>query len=199
MDRILKWRRLHFMTKKNISRKIIESKEKSIVFGSRFLARKNPVLFAEIMDKILNEYPEWNGYVLGGGELEQEVRSILKVHIESGLVYVGRVAEFLGVLKKSSIYVSIIQPDNYPSQSVLEAMNTYNLLLISDTGNSDKFIDQENYHGELVELNFNSIYSGLVRLINKHECVECRLHSFDHLNNTFSPDIYFSHLHEIYK
>jgi glycosyltransferase involved in cell wall biosynthesis len=186
---------------KEISMDVIMEKENIIVYGSRFLPRKNPVLFALVVNEILIKYNDWKVFVMGNGDLEDQVTNILRVHIAEGRAVVGRVVDLFELLKKSKIYVSIIEPDNYPSQSILEAMNAYNSLLISNNGDSYRFIDKSNLNGELVNLNFVEIFQGLERLISLPHDTQQRvcLNSYFYLKKSFSSSQYLDYLYKLYK
>lgn len=172
----------------------IDKKEKTIVFASRFIDRKNPILFAKACKKILDEFPDWKVYVCGKGPLEEEIKEILKIHISNGLVSVLYSTNIENILKLSSIYVSLIEPDNYPSQSILEAMYYSNALLLSRTGTSCRFMsDGEAKNGLMCELDVNNVYEKLKYLCqNFEETKEMGNTSKQFLEDNFSADSYIN-------
>lgn len=144
----------------------VGAKENIVVSASRFLERKNVVLFAKALKRALPHMPGWKGAILGKGPTEDEIRSILADEIASGRVHVGYDPKIMQTLAKSRIYASIIEPDNYPSQSILEAMQCGNALLLSNTGNSDTFLAAGHSNGRLVELTEDVIAKTLVSMAN---------------------------------
>ncbi|MGZ8551439.1 MAG: glycosyltransferase, partial [Chitinophagaceae bacterium] len=63
-------------------------KENLIIFASRFIERKNPILFAEAVKLFLKQKPDWKVAILGSGPLEDKIRAIVKNEIENGSVSV---------------------------------------------------------------------------------------------------------------
>lgn len=122
----------------------IENKENLIVFASRFIDRKNPVLFAKAVKKFLSENKNWKVAILGKGPLESYIKEILDDNIKEGTVTVKHTKNLYGYLSKSKIFVSLIQPDNYPSQSILEAMYMKNTIIATNVGNTDKLVTKDN-------------------------------------------------------
>jgi len=143
----------------SVPEKGVFQKEKLIVSSSRMIKRKNVHLFAEAYKRIAHELPEWKVMILGSGELELDIKESLKELIEANVVEVGYNPDVTSVLKRSSLYVSFIYPDNYPSQGVVEAMSYCNALLLSNTGDSHKFIyqDEKGVNGELVSLDIDEM------------------------------------------
>lgn len=175
-------------------------KNKTIVFASRFIERKNPILFANSCKKLLENFSDWNIYICGKGPLEEEIKYILQEYIEKKRVKVLYSTKIEEILKKSTIYVSLIEPDNYPSQSILEAMYYANALLISNTGTSNRFIskDQNNINGILCELNTIDIYDNLVKMCENFEYTKnMGLNSKKLLDENFSSNNYINKFLEI--
>ncbi len=117
---------------------IQSKKENTIIFAHRFIARKNGRLFAETAKKFLNRNSGWNIKMFGDGPEENEIKVILQDEIQVGKASIGFTSNLTSELAKSKIFVSLISPDNYPSQSILESMNMENALLLSDTGFSQE-------------------------------------------------------------
>lgn len=142
----------------------MEEKENTIVYASRFIERKNVHIFAEGVCRFLKMHPDWNCRILGKGPCEEKIKCIIREHGQDAKVQVGHVPTLVSVLLKSKIFVSIIQPDNYPSQSVLEAMSCGNALLLSNTGDSHRFLDTESNNGVLVDISADSVCVALAQL-----------------------------------
>ena len=176
----------------------MKDKEKLIVFAHRFVSRKNGVLFAKNVHCFLDDNPDWRITFRGEGPDEIEIRRILSKYIEAGRVEVGYLPNLSEELKRSRIFVSIIERDNYPSQSVLEAMVHGNALLLSDRGHSrEKFFDS---NGRMTELDESSLLSNLKSLTSDMEQLEqMGICSFRLANRKFSREKYLSHLFDIYQ
>lgn len=144
----------------------IGAKENLVVSASRFLDRKNVVLFAKALKLALPRMAGWKAAILGKGPNEDQIREILSEEIASGQVRLGYDPKIMQILARSRIYASMIEPDNYPSQSVLEAMQYGNALLLSNTGYSDTFLDAGQANGKLVELDPQAVADSLVTMAN---------------------------------
>lgn len=140
-----------------------ESKENLVVSASRFVGRKNVVMIARALASVLPSLPGWRAAILGRGDDEVAIRSILGALIEEGRVDVCHAPGADPYLARSRIYISMIEPDNYPSQSILEALHLQNALILSDTGQSSRFLD-EGRNGRLVPLDESSLASALLEL-----------------------------------
>src|SRR5690606_28342446 len=105
------------------------------------ISRKNPVIAAKAFVDLANEFDDWEFLFFGDGPLSPEIKDIFK-NSQKNAKFIGSSVDLKNELYDSYAFVSLIEPDNYPSQSVLEAMSLGNLLIISDTGYSkDKFFD----------------------------------------------------------
>ncbi|WP_281612510.1 glycosyltransferase [Flammeovirga sp. SubArs3] len=114
----------------------IPKKEDIICFAHRFVSTKNAILFAESVKEFYSneENKKWKVIFRGKGADEEQINNILGKEIAEGLVEVSYTDDLQYDLKKTKIFVSIITTGNFPSNSVFEAMNYENLLLLSDTG-----------------------------------------------------------------
>ena len=175
-----------------------EKKENLIVYASRFIERKNPILFAKAVQKLLDTNKDWKVAVLGKGPLEEEIKRILKKYIENGRVVVEYTKDIFCYLKKSKIFVSLIYPDNYPSQSILEAMYMMNAIVATNVGNTKIFVTENN--GFLIN-NFevDTLYKTLVDAVSNQERLKIMgHHSTKQITEKFSSEIYLKELQKIY-
>lgn len=138
-------------------------KENLIVSASRFIGRKNVKLVARALAMALDKLDGWRALVLGQGDEHDEIVDVLSSHIGAGNVEVRYEREMAGVFSRSRIYISMISPDNYPSQSVLEAMNHGNAVVLSNTGSSFRFIGEDR-NGVLVDLDAEQAANAIVTL-----------------------------------
>jgi len=140
-------------------------KEKVIVFASRFQPKKNPVLFARAVRRLLDagELDGWRIKIRGRGELEGEINNTVRPYLASGVVDVRFSYQLADELASSRILVSLIETGNYPSQSIFEAMNHGNVLLLSRTGNTLEHYD----HPDVLftDLDEDSVVDGVRRAV----------------------------------
>lgn len=175
----------------------IEKKEKRIVFAHRLIPRKNGQLFAKVARRFLAVHPDWRVAIRGKGPDESKMREELNAEILEGKVEFGYVTDIQADLYRSSIFVSIISPDNYPSQSIVEAMIAGNALLLSETGQScEMFLDG---NGDSSPLDEDSVVACLKSLVSDAEKLNamCR-RSNEIASEKFSQARYLQHLMHVY-
>lgn len=177
---------------------IFEAKENNIVFAHRLIPRKNGLLFAKVVKEFLKNYPSWNIKFFGKGEQATEINTLLYEEILAGKVTTGYQTKILEELVKSKIFVSLIEPDNYPSQSVLEAMYTGNALLLSDCGSTkENFYDK---NGLLCQVDFDDILDKLTKLASDQDTLKSLgKNSINLVQHRFDKNRYINHIRNIYK
>jgi len=172
-------------------------KENAITFAARLISRKNGILFANAVDAFLSRHESWRVDILGNGPDEDAIKAILSRWIENGRAFVGKVSDVTPYLTKSKIFVSVIEPDNYPSQSVMEAMYAGNALLLSDTGMSkQKFIDG---NGRVVKLTKEGVVDGLEALVSSDNLGDLGVRSRQLVSERFSADNYVDYIEGLYR
>lgn len=171
-------------------------KENLVVYAHRLIERKNPLLAVQAFEKLAKSIPDWSFYICGDGELKEEVENRVSLAKLSNLEYKGYVYDMDNLMKRSKIFVSLIEPDNYPSQSVFNAMANGNAIIVSDTGSSkNKFISTNGY---AVELCVESISEHINILINRNEVAECADNSIMLYKTKYGQDLYFEESKRIY-
>lgn len=177
---------------------LVQEKEPRVVFAARLIERKNPVLFATVAKQFLQMCPEWKVSILGDGPLEAAVKAILADEIGDERAFVGHVKDPYPLFASSALMVSLIDADNYPSQSVLEAMLMGNALLLSNRGASGRFLNGKN--GRLVEIEEKQILKEMLELTADFSgLVEAGDSSRQHVLTHFSKASYLSHLRDVYE
>jgi glycosyltransferase involved in cell wall biosynthesis len=182
---------LPFTEVKTASSGLIKAKENTVIYASRFIERKNALLFALIMKELVKEVPGWRFKLLGSGPLESKIKAVLKEEIKNGVAYVGYTNDIISEFKKSRITASFIEPDNYPSQSLFEAMACGNAIIVSDIGLSKIFVGGDN--GILSKE--DSHQTNLKSLMeNKKNTNEMGLNSIKYYSYKFSSEEYYKEL-----
>ena len=99
--------------------------------------------------------------------MKGDISNILTKEIESKKIEIGYTTDLQADLRKSKIFISLVITGNFPSNSVFEAMNYNNILLLSDTGiTKDKFDFPE---VNLCQLEHNSLKQTLLKAIEISE------------------------------
>lgn len=138
----------------------IEGKRNLVVYAHRLIERKNPLLACQAFEKLSQKYPDWDFEIYGNGELEDQVSESVKNSNQPNFRYAGYANGMNKILKSSKIFVSLIFPDNYPSQSVIEALANDNSLVLSNVGDTPVFFHEKQV-SELVEFNVDSVCHGV--------------------------------------
>lgn len=142
-------------------------KKRVIVFASRLIKIKKPLLFLESVKIIKNEIMKRNFTVLicGDGDLANDVQSFIKDNGLSEIVEYKGFVQMQQLLPYSSIFASLQLLENYPSQALLEAISSGNFIVVSDVGNSKSLIREE--FGLTVTLTKDQVADGLLIAMEK--------------------------------
>lgn len=171
-------------------------KENIVVYAHRLVERKNPQLAAKAFQLLALEYPQWNFLICGVGPLESQVSHAVSLANLNNFSYLGYVYNMDSLMKKSKIFVSLIEPDNYPSQSVFNALANGNALIVSNTGVSkNKFIKKNGY---AVELTLESVTHAIRNLISSNEVEDASKHSKKLFKSRYRQELYFMESEDIY-
>ena len=119
-----------------------QAKEPWVVFVGRLIEDKNPVLFLEAVPAIHRADPAARFFLLGDGPLRPQVERALDRLRLRGFVELGFRAALAPVLGKARVFVSLQRQDNYPSQSLLEAMACGAVPVATDVGLTWKLVDE---------------------------------------------------------
>jgi glycosyltransferase involved in cell wall biosynthesis len=93
-----------------------------IVFTGRFVEIKNPLLLLDALPEVLKFHADCHVFFLGEGALETSMRRRVRELGLDAYVTIRFEPQPTQVLNESSIFVSLQSEENYPSQSLLEAM-----------------------------------------------------------------------------
>jgi glycosyltransferase involved in cell wall biosynthesis len=138
-----------------------------VAFCSRLEPDKNPLLYLECAKDILKRHPKVKFHLLGEGSLVNEVKQYIDSNNLGGNINFVFHKNPPEVFSETSIFLSLQNSTNYPSQSLLEAMACGNAVVASDTGDTRLLINEKN--GILVPLEPNRITKAIEKLINNKE------------------------------
>ncbi len=120
----------------------VGSKREQLTFVSRLEPRKGLDILLEALPRIMEGHPRLTVKILGQGSLEGQVRKRvadlgLEQRVEAGFSH-----EPLAELAASPVFFSLQQRENYPSQSLLEAMACGNAVIATDVGLTRQLVDE---------------------------------------------------------
>lgn len=189
-DKIV-WMDQPFTSVSNVSNLRNREKLNVVICACRFVERKNVIKCAEMFRDISSEFPNWKFKMFGTGPLENELKIILDSNLRNGSAYIGYTDSIVKEFSNSKIAVSLIGPDNFPSQSLFEAMAMGNAIFVSDVGLSNRFIGNKN--GVLSKKGNHK--SDLINLMKNEKVLERMMdNSLVYYNGHFSEKAYYSEL-----
>ena len=146
-----------------------DKKTFSVVFTGRLEERKNPFLFLDAVEILLNKYPDIIFHIMGEGRLSEAVYNRCQRLNSKNVIFHGFHKNPPEILSESSAFISIQETNNYPSQSILEAMACGNAVIASDVGDTRMFINENN--GILISLDKNELVDAIEKLyLNREMC-----------------------------
>jgi glycosyltransferase involved in cell wall biosynthesis len=122
-----------------------KEKKKIITFCGRLIESKNPMLFLKAIKNLKEKLRSgWEFHLLGGGELKSSLEDyVIKNKLEE-YVLIYNTSRTEEVLSKSMIFCSLQKNENYPSQSLLEAMSCENAIIATNVGETNKLVNSSN-------------------------------------------------------
>jgi len=140
-------------------------KRNQIVFLGRLHKDRNPMLILNAIE-VLQKYgdiKDYNFYFIGDGALKNDIKSFIAEKGLKNTQMLGSIFDPWKYLQLSKIFITVAN-ENYPSQSLLEAMACENAIIASNVGETEKLVSKN--EGVLVNLNAEEIAAALQELIN---------------------------------
>lgn len=175
----------------------LAKKENLAIYAHRLIERKNPIVATLSFAFLAKKYPNWRFCVYGDGPLADQIKAICSSGPDN-LMYMGYTRDIVKSLEESKIFISVIEPDSYPSQSVIEAMAKGNAIILGSCGSGpQKFIDG---NGFSVDINELSIISAMEQLIccDKEDFQLYGKASIKLMNDRFSLNSYLADSYRLY-
>lgn len=113
-------------------------KKNHVVFSGRLVSFKNPLLYLKAVSKCQSLFRQlgYKSFILGMGPLKEEVqKQIIEYSIED-IVDFREDVDTSKFLSESKVFLSIQEDENYPSQSLLEAIACGNFIIATNVGDS---------------------------------------------------------------
>ncbi|MCF8222802.1 MAG: glycosyltransferase [Bacteroidales bacterium] len=175
-------------------------KEDSVLFLSRMEAGKNPILFFESVKIFRNQFPEFNNikfYIIGGGFLSLKLRQLVSEEELINVFYEEEVVRPYEYLRSSKVFISIQEMENYPSQSLIEAMACENAIIASDVGETHLLVSDD--VGIRVALNAQEIANAIYYLFNNSVLLREQAKSArKKVLNTHNIDNFLKHFYKLF-
>lgn len=122
-----------------------------VVFCGSFVQQKNPLLAIEGFEKFMIEdghvFPDTELWMFGKGDMHDMVTKRVKQANEKlggDAIKILPDTQLIECLSEAKIFLSLQDYDNYPSQSIMEAMLFCNSILSIDNGDTRRLVKEEN-------------------------------------------------------
>lgn len=173
------------------------TKQKWIVYMGRLIEPKNPLLFAQAIPAVIARHPDAHCFFLGEGSLRHEIEKSVQAAGVAQNVTIQFDPQPLGTLSRSSIFVTMQKDENYPSQSVLEAMACANAIVATDVGETWRLVDKTN--GMRVPLTPEAVAAALLALLNDPTLAERQQASRHRVLTEQTAERFFAYITDVYR
>jgi glycosyltransferase involved in cell wall biosynthesis len=171
-------------------------REKWVVFLGRFIENKDPLLLARAIPQVIAHHPDAHFYLLGEGYLRNQLESLVR---ELGIVdhvTIRFEPHPTEILNQSSIFASLQVLENYPSQSLLEAMACGNAIVATDVGETWRLVDEQN--GIRISPNKTALANAIIQLLNDPELSQKQQASQQRVFSEHTPERFFQYITQVY-
>ena len=169
-----------------------------MVFAGRLVEEKNPLLFLEAIPAIRAEVPAARFFVLGEGPLRSDIEKTLdRLNLRDAVDASFR-DDPAPVFRRARVFVSLQRQDNYPSQSLLEAMASGTVPVATDVGLTWQLVDETT--GLRVKPDPGEIAVAVTRLLkDPSACERLGRAARQRVAERHSEDTYRTHLDLLYR
>ncbi len=172
-------------------------REKWIVFVARFVAHKNPLLLVAAIPYVLAHIPDAHFYFLGRGPLQPQLESRIRDLKVADHVTLHFEPHPTQILNRASIFVSLQDKENYPSQSLLEAMACGNAIIATDVGETWRLVDDEN--GVRIPPTAKALADAIVSLLKDPHLHQRGLASRRRVLSEHTPERFLTYITRLYQ
>lgn len=144
-----------------------DKKKFEVAFAARLEPDKNPMLYLKAARDILKKHPGVKFHLLGEGTLVNEIKDFIEDNRLKESVHFSFHPNPPEIFKNASVFVSLQANNNYPSQSILEAMGCGCAVVAPDNGDTHLLVKENT--GILIPLEKNSLVAALEKLISSPE------------------------------
>jgi GalNAc-alpha-(1->4)-GalNAc-alpha-(1->3)-diNAcBac-PP-undecaprenol alpha-1,4-N-acetyl-D-galactosaminyltransferase len=145
----------------------IATKENSVVFLGGLRDQKGLGLLIALIQNWRSIQSDYKLYIFGTDEAQTQIEEIINKNDLNDKVKIAYTNDPKSHLRKSKIFLSLQKGENYPSQSLLEAMACKNAVVATDVGLTHRLVDELN--GVRIESSTESLITGLNAVIDTIE------------------------------
>jgi glycosyltransferase involved in cell wall biosynthesis len=127
-----------------------QDRKNTIVFCGSLVAQKNPLFaiegFVFFLENFGNDFPDAKLILIGKGELKTKIENevgVINHQYGKNVIELVTDEKLVEVLSSSKLFLSLQDYDNYPSQSLMEAMVFCNSIISFNNGDTNKLVKEE--------------------------------------------------------
>ena len=170
-------------------------KTNTICFAGRLEEFKGVHLLKEILLAIIDN-TNFNVIILGKGSYYAKIEEIIIKHNLSNRIKIGYYTDIKHVLRSSIIFLSIQKEENYPSQSLLEAMACKNAIIATDVGLTKKIVKNE--FGELIKFDKDDLLNSIIKLSLRSDLLSMGVRAREFALSNHNIDKFHNYLMHLY-
>lgn len=144
----------------------VVTKKKMICFAGRFEEFKGADLLMKAIPEIAKQ-TDYDIAILGFGRYELPLKDIVNSYNLQDRVKILYTKDPKSYLKRSRIFLSLQRDENYPSQSLIEAMACKNVIIATNVGLTSDIVRDE--FGVLIKNDPHALLEALLKLANQEE------------------------------
>lgn len=141
-----------------------------VAFAGRLVKDKNPDKFLDAAIILSQKYDDMIFHIMGDGFMNKFIQEKLQSINNSNIKFHKFHGRPIDIFSDTSVFVSIQTTNNYPSQSVLEAMACGNAIIATDVGDTRMFVNENN--GILIKLDVIELVGAIEKLYKNKELCE---------------------------
>jgi glycosyltransferase involved in cell wall biosynthesis len=172
-------------------------RERWVVFLGRFIDNKAPLLLARAVPKVRSRCPDVHFHFLGEGYLQSRLEALVQELDVAEYVSIRFEPRPTRVLSRSSLFVSLQILENYPSQSLLEAMACGNAIVATDVGETWRLVDDET--GIRVPPRVDAVADAIVELLTDPSLRQRGLASRQRVLEEHTPQRFYDYITHVYQ
>jgi glycosyltransferase involved in cell wall biosynthesis len=172
-------------------------KERWVLFVGRFVEIKQPLLLIEAVPKVIAHHSDVHFYFLGEGGLQPQMEARLQQLGVTDAVTIRFDPQPTQLLNRSGIFVSLQTEENYPSQSLLEAMACGNAIVATNVGETWRLVDETN--GLCVQPEGNQVADALLTLLADPTLEKRQQMSRQRVLADYTPERFFGYMQDVYR
>lgn len=171
-------------------------KKKWVVFLGRFTETKNPFLLAQAIPRISAQV-DAHFFFLGEGHLQTQLEQLVQSLDIANYVTIRFEPNPTQILNQSSIFVSLQAEENYPSQSLLEAMACGNAIVATDVGETWRLVDRAN--GFRIPPTVDAVVDAIVSLLRDPLLSQRGVVSRQRVLSEHTSERFFAYITDLYR